>query len=169
MTFSENHVFSPALLNTARFSFSRTATNINSPSDFGPNYPNLFAGQQYPGLGTFQISGVTVSTTGGGFGPTSTTPHYPDQNIWTWSDDLFWEKGKHSFKFGTLINHYQQDLFNHDNVRGAFNASSLAAFLAGTLSFGITVTYPAYRIPGGMTAMTHLGSMPRMITKSFRI
>ena len=107
VTFSENHVFSPALLNTARFSFSRTATTVNSLSDFGPNYPNLIPGQQYPGLGTFQITGVTVSTVGGGFGPTSTLPNYPNQNIFTCSDDLFYEKGKHSFKFGTLINHYQ--------------------------------------------------------------
>jgi len=134
VTFAENHVFSPALLNTARFSFSRTATIINSPSNFGPYNFNLLPGQQNPGMGTFQISGVTVSTTGGGLGPESTLPTAASQNIWTWSDDLFYEKGKHSFKFGTLINYYQIDLLNSVSSRGSFTSSSLAAFLAGTLS-----------------------------------
>jgi outer membrane receptor protein involved in Fe transport len=134
VTLAENHVFSSSWLNTARFSFSRTATTTNSLSDFGPNYPNLIPGQQYPGIGTFQISSVTVSTTGGGLGPTSTLPNYPQQNIFTWSDDLFYEKGKHSFKFGTLINHYQIDYFDLTSSRGTFSASSLPAFLAGTLS-----------------------------------
>jgi len=128
-TFSENHVFSPALLNTARFSFSRTAIVVDSPSNFGPNYPSLIPGQQYPGLGTFQISGVTVSTTGGGFGPSTSQPSAPNQNIFTYGDDLFWEKEKHSFKFGTLINHYQNDQYVYNAVRGSFTASSLAQFL----------------------------------------
>jgi len=134
VTFSENHVFSPALLNTARFSFSRTATNIISPSPVGPQYPSLFASEINSGLGLFQVTGITVSTVGGGLGPTNTDPSNVDQNIWTWSDDLFWEKGKHSFKFGTLINHYQQDILQITNTRGSFTANSLTTFLAGTMS-----------------------------------
>jgi len=134
VTLSENHVFSPALLNTARFSFSRTAAHISSASDFAPFNFNLLPGQENPGIGTFQISGLTVSTQGGGFGPTSSLPTYATQNIFTWSDDLFYEKGKHSFKFGTLVNYYQIDIFNDNDNRGAFTSSSLAAFLGGTFS-----------------------------------
>jgi hypothetical protein len=134
VTFSENHVFSPALLNTARFSFSRTAAHIDSPSDFPPFNFNLLPGQQYPGMGTFQISGVTTSTQGNGFGPSSSQPGYTTQNIFTYSDDLFYEKGKHSFKFGVLINHYQQDFYGASPARGSFTSSNLPQFLAGTFS-----------------------------------
>ena len=133
-TLSENHVFSPSLLNSARFSFSRTAAHISSPSDIGPFNFNIIPGQVVPGMGTFQITGVTTSTQGSGFGPTSSLPTYATQNIFTWSDDLFWEKGKHSFKFGTLINYYQQDMFNQNPARGTFSANSIASFLAGTFS-----------------------------------
>jgi outer membrane receptor protein involved in Fe transport len=143
VTFSENHIFSAALLNTARFSFSRTATTINSASNFGSSFPNLFQGQQVAGLGTFIISNVTSTAQGGGFGPTSTLPNYPNQNVWTWSDDVFYEHGKHSWKFGTLINHYQQDMYNRSQSRGAISVSSLANFLAGNLTSAQIEIYPA--------------------------
>jgi len=138
-TLSENHIFSSALLNTARFSFSRTARHSYSPSNFGPNYLSLFAGQQYPGLGTFQISGSTVSIYGSGFGPGSIQT--PNQDIFTWSDDVFYERGKHSWKFGALINRYQIDLWVAPS-RGSFSASSLAAFLAGSMS-SISISFIA--------------------------
>jgi hypothetical protein len=144
VTFSENHVFSPALLNTVRFSFSRTSTSINSPSNFGPGYPSLFAGQLAPGLGTYQITGITVQTQAGGLGPTTTNPATASQNIYTWSDDLFWEKGKHSWKFGTLINYYQFDTSSLTNNRGAFTATDLPTFLAGTVS---SIKYQTYPVP----------------------
>jgi len=127
-------VFSPSLLNTVRFSSSRTAAHISSASDFGPDDINLLPGQVVPGLGTFKISGVTNVIQGSGFGPTSSLPTYATQNIFTWSDDLFWEKGKHSFKFGTLINYFQQDMFNQNPARGIFSSSNLASFLAGNFS-----------------------------------
>jgi hypothetical protein len=134
VTLSENHVFSAGLLNTARFSFSRTAAHINSESDFAPFDFNMIAGQTAPGMGTIQITNITSSTVAAGIGPASTKPTYPIQNIFTWSDDLFWVKGKHSFKFGTLINHYQQNLFRFSNTRGAFKSSSIQQFLAGSFS-----------------------------------
>ena len=143
VTLSENHVFSPALLNTARFSFSRTAAHINSFSNFGPYNFNDIAGASYPGMGTFQITGVTTSTVGGGLGPTSTQPAYPIQNIYTWSDDLFYERGKHSFKFGTLINHYYQNYVRYANTRGAFTSSSLAQFLSGNFSTVAALLLPS--------------------------
>ena len=150
VTASENHVFSPNLLNTARFSSSRTAFHLNSSSDFGPYALNLLPGQTNPGLGTFQITGVTVSTQGSGFGPTSSLPSWDTQNIFTWSDDLFYIRGKHSFKFGTLINYYQPDDYNSSSSRGSFTSTSGAAFLAGTFS---SVTFTFY--PNPADALRH--------------
>ncbi len=133
-TLSENHIFTPTLLNTVRFSYSRTAAHINSPSNTGPFNIDVLPGQAIHGLGTFQITSVTTNTQGSGFGPGSTLPTYATQNIFAWSDDLFWEKGKHSFKFGTLINYYQQDIYNQNPARGAFTDTTLGQFLAGQFS-----------------------------------
>jgi len=130
-TVSENHVFSSSLLNTVRFSSSRTAAHIASPSDFGAFNFDLLPGQVVHGMGTFIIGGITNATQGAGFGPTSSLPTYATQNIFTWSDDLFWVKGKHSLKFGTLINYYQQNMYNQNPSRGSFNSSTLAQFLGG--------------------------------------
>ena len=96
VTLAENHVFSSALLNTFRFSFSRTATTTQGPTDF-PGYPELGPNPSSPGFATYQISNLTASTAvgaGTGFGPTATLPNYPRQNIWTYGDDLFWEQRK---------------------------------------------------------------------------
>jgi len=142
-TIAENHVFSPTLLNTARFSFSRTSTTTGGPTVF-PGYPQVVPNQQLPGFATFQISNFTASTAtgaGAGLGPTATLPNFPRQNIWGYSDDLFWEKGKHALKFGTLINHYQIDYLDFTDNRGTFNASSIGSFLAGNLTGGTVIYY----------------------------
>jgi hypothetical protein len=133
-TLSENHVFSSSLLNTVRFSYSRTAAHIDSPDNFAPYNFNLLAGQVIPGLGSIVITNLTPSTQGAGYGPTSSLPTWATQNIFTWSDDLFWVKGKHSLKFGTLMNYYQMDLYNQNPAKGQFSFSNLANFMSGTLN-----------------------------------
>ena len=124
-TLSETHVFSPALLNTARFSFSRTYPHIDSPSGIiGPEY-SFVTGRE---LGVVQVAGLTT------LGPSSTTPSTQKQNIFTYSDDVFFSGDKHSLKFGFLLNHYQQYLLTQTNNRGTINFNSLTNFLNGTLN-----------------------------------
>ncbi len=121
-TLSETHVFSSALLNTARVSFSRTNPHIDSPSGIiGPEY-SFVPGRE---IGTIGIGGVT------GLGPSPTTPSNQKQNIFTYSDDLFYARGRHSLKFGGLLNHYQQYLLTQTNNRGAVSFVNLRNFLLG--------------------------------------
>ena len=135
-TLTENHVFNPMLLNTIRFSFSRTNVPTNSISSGGPNDGQLI-GPAYsflPGLqiGSISISGVT------GFGPDAGAPSHMKQNIFTWSDDLFYTTGRHSLKFGTLINRYQQGINQEFQFRGTLtfqppsgSPNAVPQFLAG--------------------------------------
>src|SRR5262245_49257946 len=89
-TLSEDHVFSPALLSTFRISFSRTHPNNPSPSGIiGPQY-SFVTGEE---IGTVNIGGVTK------MGP-NVAPTNFRQNIFTWSDDVFYTRGRHSLKFG---------------------------------------------------------------------
>ena len=122
VTLSENHVFSPTLLNTARFSFSRTLITEESPSGISGPDVSFITGQE---IGNINLEGVTT------FGPTISTPVDHAQNIFTWSDDLFLTRGRHSLKFGTLINRYQQNIFVATNVRGSVTFPDVASLLLG--------------------------------------
>ena len=124
-TLGETHVFSPSLLNTARFSFSRTVLNEFSPPT-GITTVTLVAGKDFGNL--TPGSGVT------GF----QLPFQPAQvwqNIYQWSDDVFLTKGRHGLKFGTLIQHISptEELLSVTS-RGIAAFSSLTNFFAGNYS-----------------------------------
>jgi hypothetical protein len=138
-TLSENHIFSAAVLNTARFSFSRTAPlQASTTTVTGPQVAYIQS-QLNSALqtGITNVGGLTS------FGPTS--PQTTPQNIFTWSDDLFYSRGKHSLKFGTLINRYQQYLINESGYRGTATYASLATFLQAQPN-----TYTAVNLPGSI-------------------
>ncbi len=123
-TFSENHIFSPGLLGTFRFSLSRTHPRNPSPSGLiGPQY-SFVTGEE---IGTLNIGGVTS------MGP-NTAPNDFSQKILTWSGDFFYTRGRHSLKLGTLINHYRQYLQNNNNSGGTVTFANVNNFLLGLAS-----------------------------------
>ncbi len=104
ITLSETHIFSPSVLNTARLSFSRT-----HPSTVGVDAtpgPSVIGNRP---MGNIGIGGGT-STNGTyvSLETVSTIPGQQLQNIYTFSDDVNWTRGKHSFKFGTLLNRWNE-------------------------------------------------------------
>jgi hypothetical protein len=120
-TLSENHIFSPSLLNTARVSYSRTVVGASSPSGIvGPQY-SFVPGRE---IGGITIGGVSA------FGPGGTDPSVSRQNIFTWSDDLFYTHGRHSLKFGTLINHYQYYKQSGTGSLGSLSFGNIQSFLS---------------------------------------
>jgi Carboxypeptidase regulatory-like domain/TonB dependent receptor len=128
LTFSENHIFSPSLLNTARLSISREPiTGAPSPSTYnapllGPLYTFIQAPTNT--LGGVTVTGLTAIT------PDAAGPQNNNQNAFTVSDDIFYTHGRNSFKFGTLMNYLQDHDTGHSLTKGtlAFTTSS------GTLS-----------------------------------
>ena len=146
VTVSENHIFSPNLLNTARFSFSRTKILFASPSGVsGPQF-SFISGQE---IGQLSVGGVTLAGTQQNFGPDGTTPNIKKQNIFTWSDDLFYTRGRHSLKLGALINRYQQYFLNSNGLRGSVSFANLTTFLEGR-----PTTYSALT-PGSISDKTY--------------
>src|SRR5712691_10827124 len=112
ITLSESHIFSPALLNTVRISFSRT--NIladyaaypaqNGQPVVGPDVS--FANGQPIGLiviGSNGTGGPTFTT----MGPDFAAPNFHLQNSWSLGEDMFYTKGKHALKCGFLFNRIQ--------------------------------------------------------------
>jgi hypothetical protein len=119
-TLSETHILSPTLLNLFRFSYSRGAGFEDDVTDIiGPQVSLV------PGLpmGRINIGGVTR------FGSTDAPPRATRQNLFTWSDDLFYTRGAHSLKFGTLINRYQQYMLSSSISRGNVTFLTLQDFL----------------------------------------
>jgi outer membrane receptor protein involved in Fe transport len=121
-TVSETHVFSPTLLNTFRLGFTRTVLYQAFKDDLtGPEYSFI---PPQP-IGAWSITGLT------GFGPTAMNPVGKQQNLWSWSDDVFWTKGKHGLKFGALVNKFADGTFDNFYIRGQLWFSNLASFLQG--------------------------------------
>ena len=130
-TVSESHVFSPLLLSTARFSYSHTEPQNISPSGInGPQY-SFLTGKD---IGSIAIGGIQT------FAPQ--TPSHHDQKIFTWSDDLFYTRGKHSLKFGALVNYYNQKVSSGVGYYGVLTFASLAQFLAAQSPQSVSALTP---------------------------
>src|SRR5262249_16550723 len=103
-TLSESHIFRPELLGPFRGSFSRPHSIAVSTIDL-PSTLAFKAGQPMGGLG---ITGVDGYSTAPG-----TTPVEVNQRIISTSADIFYTRGAHSLKFGTLVNFYRPFLSNN--------------------------------------------------------
>jgi outer membrane receptor protein involved in Fe transport len=127
VTLSENHIFSPTVLNTARFSFSRTKFASAGILQGLPNNgqgPPIIAGNP---AGEIEISGYSQ------MGPAE-PQSYGVQNIYTLSDDVTVTRGKHAFKFGALLNRWNEGTQAANSKNGFLVFPSFAQFLASTPS-----------------------------------
>lgn len=132
------HIFSPVLTNELRAGVNRllisfTEDDKDNPSAFGiaspsPVFPQIFVGGG--GAGGPAFAGISGFPQGRG----DTTFQY--------SDSLSWIHGKHSLKFGAEFRRFWN---NNENggTGGILNFSSLANFLAGTVSSATQTALPA--------------------------
>jgi outer membrane receptor protein involved in Fe transport len=67
--------------------------------------------------------GSGITAIGGG------SPTHDHENSFSLSDDLSWLKGKHSLKFGTLMNRYRLYTQAQTNFAGAWTFNNLTQFL----------------------------------------
>jgi len=104
----DSHIFTPSLLNEARFSYHRRAqpsvvpVNSQTPASLGftgivPDDPANV------GPPSIQIDGYTE------IGNTIQGPQARFDNTWQYSDSLSWMKGNHSLKFGVEYLAYEQN------------------------------------------------------------
>jgi outer membrane receptor protein involved in Fe transport len=125
ITGAENHIFSPALLNTARFSYSQTIFGTNSPSGLTGSGYSLVSGQE---IGAVSVGGTTA------LGPDAPSPTKYQQFIKSYADDVFYTRGAHSLQFGVKLDAYEQALHNSTNLRGSVTFANIASFLGGVAS-----------------------------------
>jgi outer membrane receptor protein involved in Fe transport len=123
----ETHIFSAAVVNSARIGFNRDAVvNDAGISAINPlaNDPSLAAipGQFAAGV---NVSGLTPFT--GGVGGNSHFLFY--WNSFQAYDDAFWTRGTHSLKFGGAVERIDMNLYGFTSPTGVFTFGTLRNFL----------------------------------------
>jgi len=137
ITLSDTHVISPSMSNTARLAFSRT--NFGSfPIEVGSLPTGIVPFIAGRAFGSFSIANLTSVGNGRLVGP-------PDslhlQNIYSFGDDLYYQRGKHNLRFGTLLNRFDEALTVPVAYEGSASYSSFANFIQGIpLSYGGPLT-----------------------------
>src|SRR6266481_2744893 len=121
----ETHIFSPTLINDFRVSYSREVSTRGPAS----NAVNLTAFETVPlpfEPKPSAIQGIGVQN-GFSFGDNPTGIF--TRNNFTYADDVSWEKGKHDFHFGAMIEWSQVDLNNQFNQPGIVNFCTQDTYL----------------------------------------
>jgi hypothetical protein len=136
----EQHTFSPALLNTARFGYSRASFFFTGDSPV--SLPGWVTGQP---IGAIVISGSTASNgasaiTQAGFNVGSHNTAV--RNLLTWDDHVYWSRGRNQLEAGVWIQRIQSndDLAQYQYGQASF--ATLQSFLQGTVKTFTVVPSP---------------------------
>jgi hypothetical protein len=131
-TFSEFHNFSPNLINEFRFGYNRFNT-----STVVPNTP-------FPGLDVFP--NIVINELNVNVGPDPNGPQSTIQNLYQLTDNLTYNHGRHSFKFGFDGQDSISPQFFTQRSRGDYEWNYLSDYL-----FDYYPDYLAQRSIGGKT------------------
>ncbi len=124
---SETHVFSPTLLNTVRFGYSRvvsiapTTVSLNTPLAADPALGFV------PGLPVGLINIGGIANFQGGAGAVGEFDFH--LNSYQVYDDVSWTKGRHSLQMGFSFERLQNNQLGTANPNGQYTFSSLSTFL----------------------------------------
>ncbi len=136
-TLEETHVFSPTLLNTARFGYSRAGyffTGEPTPGTPAADVPGFLVGHP---VGAVVVGGSAASNpqaqlglAGSNNGSNLTIA----RNLYTYEDRVSWTKGRQQFDFGVWIQQFQSNENIALSQYGQATFASLQTFLQGTTS-----------------------------------
>jgi len=140
----EQHVFSPQLLNTARFGFSRASFYFlgTTPPEISQSIPGWVAGKP---IGAIVIAGSTASNGSSqitGAGANVGSDNATTRNLFTFDDHIFWSHGRHQIEIGGWIQRLQSNDNLAQNQYGQASFASLATFLQGTVKTFTVVPNP---------------------------
>ncbi len=113
------HTFSPAIVNEARFGFTRVRWNNGVPSDptglFGLTGDSK-VGIPFPGTQQYVgFTGQSISNNASYIG-TNANPQVFTDNTFNYYDNITWQRGRHLFTMGGQATRYQQNYLNSGNV-----------------------------------------------------
>ena len=133
----ETHVFSPALLNTARVGYSRAGyffTGEPSPGTPAASLPGFLQGNP---VGAIVVGGSAASNPAAQVslaGSNNGSNLRVARNIFTYEDRISWTTGKHQLSFGAWVQQFQSNETLALSQYGQATFTSLQTFLQGTAS-----------------------------------
>jgi hypothetical protein len=133
----ETHVFSPTLLNTARFGFSRAGyffTGEPTPNTPAAEVPGFLVGHQ---VGAVVVGGSAASNPQASIGLAGSnngSDLHIARNLFTYEDRVTLTHGKHQFSFGAWFQQFQSNETIALSQFGQATFSSLSTFLSGTVT-----------------------------------
>jgi hypothetical protein len=128
----EQHVFSPQLLNTFRFGYSRASFFFNSIVD--GSVPGWVTGGP---VGAVVISGSTASNGASQItlaGANTGSNNATTRNLFTVDDHIYWTHGHHQIEAGVWLQRLQSNDFLAQNQYGQASFSTITAFEQGLVS-----------------------------------
>ena len=137
LSLDETHVFSPSLLNTARFGYSRAGyffTGEPTPGTPAANVPGFLTGLP---VGAVVVGGSAASNPQASIGLAGSNNGSNlsiARNLFTYEDRLTWTHGRHQISGGVWFQQFQSNETIALSQYGQATFASLTTFLAGTTS-----------------------------------
>ena len=126
---SNTRILTPNIVNEARFGYSRFYNSLGTLSAFNSDIVGELALPNLPkGLPvTWGIPSVTFAGNGfSGFGDSSDGPFENNNNTAQFINNISWNKGKHSFKFGVEYDRQNFNQVGNQYPRGQYSFSANA-------------------------------------------
>jgi hypothetical protein len=136
----EQHVFSPAFLNTARVGYSRASYFFTGYSPV--SLPGWVTGKP---IGVIVISGSTASNGASAIsqaGLNVGSNNSATRNLFTWDDHVYWSHKKHQIEAGVWLQRIQSNDLLAQYQYGQASFSTLQTFLQGTVKTFTVVPSP---------------------------
>jgi len=136
-TLEETHVFSPALVNSARFGFSRAGyffTGQPTPGTPAASVPGFLVGHP---VGAVVVGGSAASNPQaqlGLAGSNNGSNLSIARNLYTFEDHVTLTRGRHQLEFGAWLQRFQSNETIALSQFGQATFTSLQTFLNGTIS-----------------------------------
>jgi hypothetical protein len=143
LSLQETHIFSPSVLNVARFGFSRASWNLLASPPVTPPGTSFVPGQPVGliSIGSASFNSVGAVSAAGSNG--SQQFERVARNLFTYTDDLQITKGKHLIGAGGWFQRVQANDDAANQRYGVATFASLAAFMQGHASSIVAVLNPA--------------------------
>ena len=140
LSLAATHIFSPTLLNTARFGFSRASYVFTGvPTVEGPRFvADDPTGALVIGGGTGSNAASQLSPAGSNSG----ADLFAARNLFTYDDDLNLTRGNHQISAGVWFQRVQANDLMAQNQYGQATFTSLTTLLEGTVGSFSAVTTP---------------------------
>jgi len=140
LSVEEQHVFSPTLLNTARFGYSRASFFFTGTTPV--DVPGWVAGEP---IGAIVVGGGTALNAASQIGPAGTNAGSnlrAARNLFTYDDHMVWTHGAHQIEIGGWLQRIQANDNLAQDQYGQASFSSLSNFLSGIISTFTVVPTP---------------------------